>query len=196
MMRVQRGSVWPGRDEELRELWGRVPKISTKDIGLEMKLSKNSIVSRAHRLKLPARESPIQNRRPDGAAPKRASPVVAGASTIPPLNSLAPAAQEAPRPAQSVAPFSLLAGALSPPAASVAPARAIPAPKPIALAPASKPPGRVRECAYMEGDVQPYPMCGAPTRPGSSWCDHHHRICFTTIHRLRHSAEDHANVGD
>lgn len=44
---------------QLTELWMRVPRMSTIAIGIEMRLTKNQVVGKAHRLLLPPRASPI-----------------------------------------------------------------------------------------------------------------------------------------
>jgi hypothetical protein len=35
-----------------------------------------------------------------------------------------------------------------------------------------------RGCQYLDTDLQP---CGAPRRPGSSYCDHHHALCHLAV---------------
>ena len=57
-MTSPRDSPWPARDEELRALWGE--GLSTEEIGRRMKLSKNAVVGRAHRIFLASRPSPIR----------------------------------------------------------------------------------------------------------------------------------------
>lgn len=49
----------PANSEWLRALWGENPALPTAEIGRRMGITKNSVVSRAHRLHLPARPSPI-----------------------------------------------------------------------------------------------------------------------------------------
>jgi GcrA cell cycle regulator len=49
---------WPTRDTELIRLWSS--NLSTAEIGKAMKLTKYTIIGRAHRLNLPARPSPIR----------------------------------------------------------------------------------------------------------------------------------------
>jgi GcrA cell cycle regulator len=47
-------------DAQLRALWAQDdPRLSTNEIGRRMGLTKNAVVGRAHRLKLPSRPSPI-----------------------------------------------------------------------------------------------------------------------------------------
>jgi GcrA cell cycle regulator len=75
-------SAWTAEmDARLARLWG--DGLSTTKIGLAMKLSKNSIVGRAHRQLLPPRPSPIKF----SDAPKERVPPVARAkkATLPAL---------------------------------------------------------------------------------------------------------------
>jgi GcrA cell cycle regulator len=51
---------FPERDDRLRQLWDA--GLSETQIGLDLHCSKNSVAGRRHRLKLPARPSPIKNR--------------------------------------------------------------------------------------------------------------------------------------
>lgn len=53
-------SFWdkPGKIEELERLWAE--GISTSEIGRRMGILKNAVVSKAHRLRLPGRPSPIK----------------------------------------------------------------------------------------------------------------------------------------
>lgn len=57
--RVRTGEIvdWAERDDELRRLWAS--DLSTLAMAQEMRISKNALVGRAHRLGLPARPSPI-----------------------------------------------------------------------------------------------------------------------------------------
>lgn len=79
-------AMWTGAMEaRLTLLWAQA-ELSTAAIGRAMGLGKNSVVGKAHRLGLPARESPIQARR-EGAPPRPAPR--AGAVTLPVLPALA-----------------------------------------------------------------------------------------------------------
>lgn len=52
-------SPWtPERDDELRAFWDEGH--STSEIGRRMGITKNAVIGRAHRLRLPARPSPIK----------------------------------------------------------------------------------------------------------------------------------------
>jgi GcrA cell cycle regulator len=145
---------WTGeRDARLRALWMQdAPRLSTREIGLAMGLTKNAIVGRAQRLGLPGRPSPILPPvgKPDGATP--------AANQAPRRFDARRTATLRPAPA-AVAPVALAMPAL--------PARLV----------ASRP---ARACRYIAG--QPAGLatlyCDAPTRPGSSYCPHHHAICW------------------
>ncbi len=96
------GEKWPqAKDDLLRSLWQRGD--SSSQIGRAMGISKNAVVGRAHRLRLPARASPIKAGQRQYSAPRHGGVVVRRAAAgvvIPP----APAARTslgatgAPRP--------------------------------------------------------------------------------------------------
>jgi GcrA cell cycle regulator len=147
MNSIGRGCWTAERDAQLRALWTQEdPRLSTREIAERLGLTKNAAVSRAHRLRLPGRPSPILPPvvKPDGAAvPRRFD--ARRAATLPP----APAA---------VAPV-----------VPALPARLL-----------GSRPGRA--CRYIAG--QPAGLatvyCDAPTQRGSSYCPHHHAICYVT----------------
>jgi GcrA cell cycle regulator len=94
--------TWSEADKErLRALWIQQPPLSTREIGLAMGLSKNQVVGKAHRLKLPARPSPIGVHGPahpgfrGGRKPK---PRPAMAAAVPRLAPPPPAPVAPPRP--------------------------------------------------------------------------------------------------
>lgn len=83
-MPARRGDAWPeDLVARLRELWDEGH--SAAEIGRRIGMSKNAVVSKAHRLDLPERPSPIKR----GAPPKVRPAPRAGATTLPPLPSLA-----------------------------------------------------------------------------------------------------------
>jgi GcrA cell cycle regulator len=158
-----RGSWTDDRDTQLRALWTQDdPRLSTRKIAERMGMTKNAIVGRARRMKLPGRPSPILPPvlKPDGAtpaanqAPRRFHPQ--RAATLRPASELA--APELAAPAA--------------PALPALPARLM----------ASRP---ARACRYIAG--QPAGLatvyCDAPTRPGSSYCPHHHARCWVPLVR-------------
>ena len=71
-MSSNRGSIWPDADPQLRELWAN--GLETRAIGKALGVSSNAVVGRAHRIHLPARESPIK-RDPNKPAAIRARPI-------------------------------------------------------------------------------------------------------------------------
>lgn len=81
-------AVKPWSDDEITNLrtWWVDMEISSYEIARRLKRSKNSAVAKAHRLNLPARDSPIKPRA-EGHRP-RVQRVSRGASTLPPLASL------------------------------------------------------------------------------------------------------------
>lgn len=68
-------------DDELTAHWRA--GLSTTAIGAAMGRSKNAIIGRAHRLNLPARESPIKRRAPDNPKTSKPAPKLAPPSIIP-----------------------------------------------------------------------------------------------------------------
>ena len=78
----------------LRTLWGEGH--STAEIGRRMATTKNAIVGKAHRLKLPARPSPIRVASPD--RPKPASRITAPVLAVPSFLPTAPLPAPAPEP--------------------------------------------------------------------------------------------------
>ena len=85
------------RIQELGRLWEEGHSASY--IGKLLGVSKNAVVGKAHRLKLPARPSPIKQ---GGAAPRRKQPVPPPRpmvkTTVRPLVEVAPPPRPAPRP--------------------------------------------------------------------------------------------------
>lgn len=124
-------SPWPAADDTLRRLWGEGATAAV--IAEQMRLTKNAVVGRAHRLGLSARPSPIR-RAPEGAAPKPPKPPRAPKVTLPPLAAepsvsavsatpeRAPAPPKPPRPSKA-APPAPAAAPPPPPAAPTSSAR-------------------------------------------------------------------------
>jgi hypothetical protein len=65
-----------------------------------------------------------------------------------------------------------------PPARIKTGCRPVPTPPAPPRSPPVKPVGLIRTCQWIEGNARPYAMCGAPTRLGEVWCEHHHRTVF------------------
>jgi GcrA cell cycle regulator len=118
---------------------------SASEIGRLLGVSKNSVVGKAHRMKLQARPSPIKR----GSAPQVRRVAVAA---IPKPAAQAPAA---PRP----------------PVARVA----APAPAPRPARPVARANGKGPNCLWPIGDPgdQDFHFCGAPAVPGKPYCDEH-----------------------
>jgi GcrA cell cycle regulator len=131
------------RVAELMRLWeaGR----SASEIGRLLGVSKNSVVGKAHRMKLKARPSPIKR----GSAPQVRRVAVA---SMPKPVMQAPAA---PKPAESRV-------------ATAAPAR-----RPVRAVARSN--GKGPNCLWPIGDPgdQDFHFCGAPAVAGKPYCDEH-----------------------
>ena len=140
----------------LRTLWAEGH--STAEIGRRMGTSKNVIIGKAHRLRLPSRPSPI---RAKGTGTPRKPPVprVRGPS-LPPL-----AAVAGSPPAQPVSP---------PAAAPPRPAVPIPAPAP-QPATVFKPLANKQQCCWPIGEpgTRGFRYCDGPAAPGKPYCAEH-----------------------
>ena len=134
------------RVAELMRLWeaGR----SASEIGRMLGVSKNSVVGKAHRMKLAARPSPIK--RGTGTSPRRA------------------AVSPAPKPVVRVEPQPKVERPV-PAAPAVQPAvrRAAPA--------ARRASGKGPNCLWPIGDPgdEDFHFCGAPAVPGKPYCAEH-----------------------
>ncbi len=135
----------------LRVLWDEGG--STAEIGRRMRISKNAVVGKVHRLGLPRRPSPIRR---DGSNPPRrtATPRVRGPG-LPPLPSVA-AARPVP--------------ATSPP----------PVPPPAVVAP--RPPAR-QPCCWPIGEpgMPGFRFCDAPAKPGKPYCAEHAAVAYVPV---------------
>lgn len=154
----------------LRTLWAQTPPLSTRDIGEAMKISKNAVVGKAHRLGLPPRPSPIRRRDPDAPPQVRAS--LPG--TVVPLPSLA-----APVPSVAMPP-----PRVARPKRAVAPPQTTPAPPVVAPV---RPPPAPKPCCWPLGDPRTpeFRFCGAAALPGRPYCPAHCGAAFTKAPALR-----------
>ncbi|GAB4376932.1 MAG: GcrA family cell cycle regulator [Kiloniellaceae bacterium] len=132
---------------------------SASEIGRLLGVSKNSVVGKAHRMKLKARPSPIKR----GAAPQVRRPAVA------------PIAKPAAAQAAPAAPKQVEVRA------------AQPAPRP--ARPAARASGKGPNCLWPIGDPgdQDFHFCGAPAVPGKPYCDEHCARAY--IVRTRNDSE-------
>ena len=139
----------------LREFWAKGH--STSEIGRLMGISKNAVVGKAHRLKLPSRPSPIRAR---GSSPKpvRLPRVKASAPTP------APRPLETPRSTNMPLDVAITVTPLPPPPAA-RPARH----------------GSDRLCAYPMGEpgTRGFRYCDAPVEDTKQpYCPEHRALCF------------------
>lgn len=165
------------RIEQLKKLWDQ--GLSASVIGKQLGVSKNAVVGKAHRLKLPARPSPIRK----GARP----PVRRMAVLAKPLPAPAQIEPAAPEPRQ--------------PAVRLEPPRAAPAAErpryEAGLAPAverrgggfkaapRRASGGSRSCLWPIGDpgTPGFHFCGAEAVPGKSYCAEHCAKAYITKQR-------------
>ncbi len=148
----------------LRTLWAEGH--STAEIGRRMGTSKNAIIGKAHRLRLPPRSSPIREKG-TGAARKPAAPRVRRVS-LPPL----PAA---------------VAGSV--PASKAQSAQARPSPPPPEAQPATvfRPLAARHPCCWPFGEpgTREYRTCDGPSLPGKPYCAEHAGIAYVTPQTAR-----------
>lgn len=145
---------WPTEDDaQLTVLWAK--GVSAAEIGRIMGRTKNSIVGRAHRLKLPGRKSPI--RRVANVPAPSARPVF----TLPPFPEHIPSVERE----------------LCPVFVATSPRRIATKPLPISIVPLQQTPiRRERRCEYLSGNTKPYVQCAADADNGS-YCRTHTELC-------------------
>ena len=151
------------RDARLTALWNQAdPVLSATLIGTMMgEITKNAVLGRAHRLKLPPRAVSLRPANPN-KQPKRAPKVTI--EMIPPKSRIVAdtrTMEPAPRWHEAVD--------------EPLPARVNRTERlPISIGAV----GRARECQWIEGDGKPWHMCGAPSQDGYSWCPAHKAMAF------------------
>ncbi|TDH58281.1 hypothetical protein E2C06_33390 [Dankookia rubra] len=161
---------WGGEQaDELRRLWDQGnPKLSTKDIGRQLGMSKNAVIGKARRLNLAPRPSPIN--RTDSTSAQLTPLVPAGAS----VNRTQPSA------------IPLLAETtITSPILKPAPAVAA---IPTVIVLASKPILHVVErntkdgCSWVYGDPKKqWYFCDAVRSVlGGAYCDEHRQVVYST----------------
>lgn len=152
----------PERIGELEKLWAE--GLSTAEIGRRLGVSKNAVVGKAHRLRLPGRQSPI-----DPARRQARKAAADKARSAPPK----PAARVA-RPAPETA---------AKPKPAVAAAKPPPPPRRKRSADQKGP-----ACQWPFGDprLPGFHFCGAPSEPGKPYCDEH---CARAYNRASSSSQ-------
>lgn len=151
----------PERIGELEKLWAE--GLSTAEIGRRLGVSKNAVVGKAHRLRLPGRQSPIdparrQARKAAADKARSAQPKPAARVTRP-----APEKVAAAKPAMAAA-------------------KAPPPPRRKRSADQKGP-----ACQWPFGDprLPGFHFCGAPSEPGKPYCDEH---CARAYNRVSSSS--------
>ncbi len=147
---------------EIRKLWDE--GLSTAEIGRRLKISKNAVVGKAHRLNLTARKSPIKTspQRQDC----RPSP-----SRSPRLRAIMPAR---PFPQWVLAAPAIIAEPAFP--ACTAPGAA----ETLGAKPDRQFLGRVGPCCWPIGDpgTSNFRFCDVPFLPGKPYCEAHARLAY------------------
>jgi hypothetical protein len=164
----------PERDAQLTALWMQTtPELSAAEIGRVMRLNKNQIVGRKHRLGLPNRETPI---RPPAATTS------GGGAGHAPARACHHAARRSEAAPTSPPDSRARPGGASPPVPSPLPGRV--------LAVASRAPFPARATSFAracqfplwgkERPPSPPLFCGKETIAGSSYCADCHAVTHTT----------------
>lgn len=152
----------PERIAKLEELWAEGH--STAEIGRRLGVSKNAVVGKAHRMKLPGRQSPIESKR----KAKTAAPAKAPAAAKP-AKVEKPAAAAKPAPKKTTA-------------------KAAPTPEP-AAAKAKPQPKKSQQkrggpsCQWPIGDprLPGFHFCSDTATSGKPYCEHHCSIAYNRV---------------
>jgi GcrA cell cycle regulator len=151
--------------ERLRELWAE--GLPTLAIGRAMGISKNAVVGRARRLRLPPRPSPIK-----GASVRPPKPPRAPRDTLPPLPSIVIPTERYTAGGRAI-PLSAGRGSHN-----REPSRAATLADVAAAGPQVRRIGPVRECSWVTTAGRPWAYCNAPTEPGCSYCTEHAAMAY------------------
>jgi len=156
---------------KLRELWDS--GMATEAIGAKLGTTKNSVVGKAHRLKLPSRPSPIKS---DPNAPRKPRKKAPRAVQLT-LPSEAPKWRPMPRSpfVQPDAPPDVSYREAMDPVALRAHAetrRAYKLPVPVGAL------GRSPTCQWTDSERRPWVFCGCKSAPGYSYCEAHRAVVF------------------
>lgn len=151
----------PERIAKLEELWAE--GLSTAEIGRRLGVSKNAVVGKAHRMKLPGRQSPIESKRKAKPAPAKAP---AAAKPKP-----------EPKPARAAKPAPKKAAAKAEPAPEPAAAKAKPEPK------KSQKKRTGPACQWPIGDprLPGFHFCTEQATSGKPYCEHHCSIAYNRV---------------
>lgn len=169
---------WPVKTiARLRGLWDE--GLSTSKIAKQLGRSKNSVVGKAHRLNLPSRPSPIIR---DGIPHPRVIRVHRATITLEQFRSC----EWCGKPLEQQLRFcSVACKALSQIREIVRKPRvAAPAPRAREPKPAASTHSVFKTCQWLEGDPRARNFCDDPTKPGSSWCESHHRRCYVSARSM------------
>lgn len=155
-------TVWTKElDEKLSQYWCQAdPVLSAPRIGALLNVTKNAVIGRARRLKLPGRPSPIKATKPRSEYKVRLKP---GPKPRP--------ATAAPKPGPS------WRGAREP----QPPAKLTLLEKPDPATLVAGVGGSRRHCQFIpdDPDAERTLYCGKPPVSGKAYCDWHARACFT-----------------
>ena len=144
------------RIAELENLWAE--GLSTAEIGRRLGVSKNAVVGKAHRMRLPGRQSPIERKGGANRAPAK------------------PRAKAKAQPKPAAAPK---AATPKPAPIAAAPQRSsAPPPRKRDAKPVKGP-----SCQWPYGDprMDDFHFCGAPAEPGKPYCSEHCAVAYNRV---------------
>lgn len=154
---------------QLTRLWSE--GLSTAEIGKRLGISKNAVVGKAHRLRLPPRPCPI----------RRSARTAVAESAVPPRPAppQRPVAQPVQRPAREVRPPPPVAAVTRGTAtATTLPEFPVEPERPILLRP-------VRACCWPQGEpgTAGFRFCAAAPMPGKPYCAEHAAVAYQPCRR-------------
>ncbi len=187
--------------DQLARLWAEGK--STSLIASEMNTTKNAIVGKAHRLRLPSRPSPI--RRKDPVIADRNRKILADSERGDTAEAIAARYGVMPHVVYYVRHAARNRGKMAAPVATLPPLASLsgPAPRPITqpnhpsstvaarlAPPPARPYGRVVSCAWPIGDpgTRSFRFCDASSEPGRPYCGEHCAKAFVRTRKMEEAA--------
>jgi len=159
--------------ELLKKLWA--DGWTASKIGAKLGVSRNTVIGRAHRMKLAKRPSPIKSRDPAATAEKRQRSIAGNSQHGGAAKRVAAVREAALRPAPSPVRTAAPVG-VKPPRSFPVPLKASP----------------FRTCQYLHGEAKLRNFCGAPTVAGHSYCAPHYIACHQKLEPVEQPAESEA----
>jgi GcrA cell cycle regulator len=188
---MTRESPWtPELDARLIALWAS--GATTRAIGDQLGVTHNSVISRARRIKLQPRQSPIIRTGPaPQAKPRVRPPAVNSAAAVEHARAVGVQVWRKPHALPVVAnPITL--EPIFPDdfeRSAIRMVRRDRLPIPVGVY------GPARECQWPTSDGRPWRFCGCASVPGRSYCAEHVKMAFKTVQELRDEPAHEPTVG-